>query len=247
VAHFDNEATPSRDLQLDRLVKTCPYCSADATVAYRKRRRILTLTGPVDILLTIRRCSQPQWAQCLLPMHPELEGRLALDYMKFGLDVLGLVGCITASGNRRIRFHEMRSMFAQCGVNLARRSIHNLRNRYRAIVWDCVYDELAVRERTKPQGVAVLDISQLKGGFGFPGHWLIREWLSGDLLTLKPATEPLEVGLESAIDDATKSVEVPVTGFITDGSPDVVRYFERRHWLASRPILHIPLASVAPR
>ena len=124
------------------------------------------------------------------------------------------------------------------------KSSHNLREKYRDLVLDCVYDELAVKARTDPQEVAVLDISTA-GGFGFPGHWLIREWLSGVVLRVRPAGEPPTACLGSAIDDASDSIQRPLAGIITDGSPDVVRYFEnRQHWFSgtNRPILHVPLA-----
>lgn len=197
-------------------------------------------------------------------MHPQFEGRLALDYMKFGLDVLVLVG-YEMDQHPGISVREIQPMLAKRGVELTRRSIANLHKKYHDIlptplshdvdlddpiprydfVTNPVCDALAIQQRINTQRAAVLDIFQLADRFGIPCHWVIREWLSGVLLRVQPFEERSpEWPLCQAVDQVAALIQVPITGFITDGSEQVIQYFKQFHWHTKRPVLHIPTASI---
>ncbi len=72
----------------------CLTCGHTAWVAYHTQRRITTLQGRFCLSLTIRQCHQEACPRYHHPYRPEEEGRWALPYGEYGLDVIALVGML---------------------------------------------------------------------------------------------------------------------------------------------------------
>src|ERR1700730_6109825 len=70
----------------------CLTCGHTARVAYHTPRRVTTLQGRFCLSLTVRRCHQESCPRYHHSYRPEEEGRWALPYGEYGLDVVALLG-----------------------------------------------------------------------------------------------------------------------------------------------------------
>lgn len=78
-----------------RLTVTLTHCAACGRlmpVAYTKTRKLMTMTGLVQLRLQIRRCETSHCERYHQVCHPEVEGGWALPDQEFGLDVALRVG-----------------------------------------------------------------------------------------------------------------------------------------------------------
>ena len=83
---------PDQQLALTTLTTECPACGRPFWAAYTNRRTVVTLDGPVRLVVQVRRCRDQDCARCGRSVRPETEGRLALPQHEFGLDVVATIG-----------------------------------------------------------------------------------------------------------------------------------------------------------
>src|SRR3954471_3963948 len=93
---------------------SCSACGQPLTIDYYNRRTLTTLQGVVRFRLQIRRCHQFSCPRYRLPFRPEAEGRLALPYHEFGLDVLALIGALRYAEHRSVP--EIHQFLSQRGL-----------------------------------------------------------------------------------------------------------------------------------
>jgi hypothetical protein len=101
----------------------CLVCGNTARVAYHTQRRVTTLHGHFCLSLTVRRCHQESCPRYHQPYRPEEEGRWALPYGEYGLDVIALVGML------RYRHHhslaELHQAVLDRGIAIGERTVLN--------------------------------------------------------------------------------------------------------------------------
>src|SRR5438309_327100 len=98
VRGIDVERT--KDLAPQR--QRCPACDERMRLDYTNRRTLVTLDGLTRLRLAIRRCHNVACTAHLRPYRPEAEGRFALPYHEFGLDVIALVGALRYAEHRTV-------------------------------------------------------------------------------------------------------------------------------------------------
>jgi hypothetical protein len=83
-------------MRLELLDDRCRICQGKLWVAYHSTRTLATLEGLVRLRLVVRRCVDPACELYRRSYRPEEEGALALPQGEFGLDVIALVGALSA-------------------------------------------------------------------------------------------------------------------------------------------------------
>ena len=84
--------TEFREVTLEVLERTCPKCQHRRVIESRRRPRIFTCEGPVQLTCQLCRCSNPDCPEYKTLVSPEAEMRLALPYCVLGWDVLCWLG-----------------------------------------------------------------------------------------------------------------------------------------------------------
>src|SRR4051794_37016422 len=119
---------PTRTEHLHLVQPDCPACGKPLWADYCNRRSVATLTGPVRLILHVRRCHHPDCPRRLVPCRPEQEGRYALPQHEFGLDVIAHVGGLRYAEHRSVP--EIRRCLTDRGLAICERTVTNLLDRY---------------------------------------------------------------------------------------------------------------------
>jgi hypothetical protein len=81
---------------------SCENCGGTLWLAYRSVRTITTLDDVCQLLLTVRRCHNPECPRYHSPYRPEEEGRWALPHGEFGLDIIALIRTLRYNMHRSV-------------------------------------------------------------------------------------------------------------------------------------------------
>jgi hypothetical protein len=217
------------------------------SVAYTKKRKLMTLHGLVLLRLSIRRCEHAGCAFYHHPYHPEAEGHWALPEQEFGLDVILRVGQLRYREHRSCT--EIHAQLEQEGVSLSLRTTQNLLAYYDLLV-SLALETLPERAaQLIAQGRVILAIDGLQPDVGHEVLWLVRDVLSGTILCARSLLSSASAELRALIEDAAAALPVPVVAVISDGQnslhnavaqalPDVPHQLCQFHYLreAARPI-----------
>jgi hypothetical protein len=107
-------------------------CGQTAWVVYHTQRRITTLQGRFCLSLTVQQCHQEACSRYPHPYRPEEEGRWALPYGEYGLDVIVLVGMLRYRHHRCLA--ELHQALRDRGIPIGERTVLNLLARYEELV-----------------------------------------------------------------------------------------------------------------
>jgi hypothetical protein len=239
--------TPTITHELTPQRTTCVACGKHLRADYTNTRTIATLDGVTRLHLTIRRCRNESCSQVRKPYRPEAEGRFALPRHEFGFDLLALIG--------RLRYREHRSLpeihakLVERTVIVSERTIANLLDRYDELLAVSLTDDTRLKRVLSEQTRVILGIDGLQPDVGHEVLWVVRDCLSGEILSAKTMLSATVKDLSTWLAAVKKACPVTIAGIVSDGQqsirgavqatfPDVPYQLCQFHYLreAARPI-----------
>jgi hypothetical protein len=197
----------------------CPVCDQRMWLDYTNHRTLVTLEGLTRFDLAVRRCHNAACAAHLRPYRPEAEGRFALPYHEFGLDVMALVGALRYAEHRTVP--EIHQRLRQRGLPISERSVTNLLDRYDELLAVALTDDRRLQKLLAGQGRVILAIDGLQPDVGHEVLWVIRDCLSGEILLAKSLLSGREQDLATLLAAVRDAVGVPVVGAVSDGQHSI--------------------------
>jgi len=214
------EAT--HDATLDLLEKACRGCGKRLQMARHGHRKVTTLEGVYRLTLKLYRCPNVECAQHHQICRPEEEGRWALPHGEFGLDVIALVGTLRYQEQRSIvQIHEE---LQRRGVVVAQRTVTDQLYRYEELLALHLADPERLREKLRGQKQVIVSLDGLQPDVGHEVLWVLRDCCSGEVLlarSLLGATENDLVPLLQEVAGLCKTLDVPITGVVSDGQQSI--------------------------
>jgi hypothetical protein len=207
------EPTVFEDLQ--PVLVDCLDCGRRMHADYCNYRTVATLTGLTRLSLTVRRCPNPDCAAHQRPYRPEAEGRFALPWHEFGLDVLARIGALRYAEHRAVP--EIHHDLVGRSVPIAQRTVTNLLDRYNELLAVRLADNRRLQGILKRQGKVILAIDGLQPDVGHEVLWVIRDCISGEVLLAKSLLSACHQDLVNLLLTVADAVEVPIQAVISDG------------------------------
>ena len=192
----------------------CLECGHRMRMAYHSRRRLLTLDGPLDLVLPVRACQNPACPAYKRPVRPPEEARLALPQVECGLDLVAFVGACRYQQHRSVP--EIHARLKERTVCVCERTVTNLLARYEELVALRLADSQRLRRILTAQGRAVLALDGLQPDVGHEVLWLVRDLLSGEVLLAKSLLSAATEDLADLLKEVKKALPVPVVGVVSD-------------------------------
>ncbi len=197
----------------------CWTCGAPMWVAYTKRRKLMTLTGLIQLHLPVRRCRNPACPRYHRPYRPEAEGSFALPRGEFGLDVIALIGALRFAQHRSVP--EICADLNRRGVSICERSVTEQLYRYEELLALRLADQQRLRALLNAQGFVVLALDGLQPDVGHEVLWVLRDCVSGEVLLARSLLGATEADLAPLITEVCEAVQVPIRGVISDGQQSI--------------------------
>src|ERR1700761_3350926 len=216
---------PDREEVLWPVQTACPACGQPMRLRYDNCRTLVTLSGPVRLRLKIRRCERDGCSRHHRPYRPEAEGAIALPEHEFGLDVIALVGRLRHGEHRSVP--EIHQRLRAREVVIAERSVTNLLDRYDELLATSLSDSARLRRLLAGQGRVVLAPVGLERGLGHEVLWVIRDFLSGEVLLARSLLSGTAGDLAPLLREVAEAVGVPVVGVVSDGQSSIRRAVEQ--------------------
>jgi len=206
-------------ISLQPISTKCLACGNTARVAYHTQRRVTTLQGHFHLSLTVRRCHQKACSRYHQPYRPEEEGRWALPYGEYGLDVIVLVGML------RYRHHhslaELHQALRDRGISIGERTVLNLLARYEELVSIHLANQERLHGILSQQEYVILALDGLRPDVGHEVLWVLRDSVSGEILLARPLLSECEADLATLITEVQATLPVPIRGVISDGQHSI--------------------------
>lgn len=204
---------------LQPLSTKCLACGNTARVAYHTQRHVTTLQGHFCLQLSVRRCHQESCPRYHQPYRPEEEGRWALPYGEYSLDMIALTGML------RYRHHhslaELHQALCDRGIVIGERTVLNLLARYEEPVSLHLSDRQRLQEIFAHQTSAILALDGLRPDVGHEVLWVFRESISGEILLARPLLSECEADLAALITEVKAALPIPIQGVISDGQHSI--------------------------
>lgn len=194
---------------------SCPECGGPIWGEYTNRRRIVTLSGVLELVLKVRRCQNRDCPRYHKPYRPECEGRFALPQHEFGLDVIAQIGSWRYREHRSVP--EMHALLRARQLPISERTVTNLLARYDELLALAVLDVDRLRQITKTHKRVILAIDGLQPDVGHEVLWVVRECLSGEILLARSLLSATEADIASLLKEVREALEVPVGAIVSDG------------------------------
>jgi hypothetical protein len=210
---------PDRTQRLIPALQKCAECGHRLRADYNNFRTVTTLNGVVRLILTIRRCPNPDCPLFRLPYRPEAESHLALPYYQFGLDVMSVVGRLRYVEHRSIP--EIQRELTRRGLAVAVRTTTNLLDRYDELKALSSADPKRLGPLLRRQGRVVLAIDGLQPDVGHEVLWVLRDCLSGEILLAKSLLSATSADLANLMTDVSKALTVPIIAVVSDGQHSI--------------------------
>jgi hypothetical protein len=151
-------------------------CGQTARVAYHTQRRIITLQGRFCLSLTVRQCHQEACPGYQQPYRPEEEGRWALPYGEYGLDVIALVGVLRY--HHHYSLAELHRALRDGGIPIGERTVLNLLARCEELVSVHLANQDRIYDILSQQDFVILALDGLRPDVGHEVLWVLRDGLS---------------------------------------------------------------------
>ena len=231
MARRSSRIRPHRKAILEPVRQTCPHCAGPLHHDYNNQRTVLTLEGPLRVLLKIARCHNPDCPLFERHYRPETEGRLALPQHEAGLDVIALIGALRHRQHRSLP--EIHQHLAGLGVELCPRSTLNLLRRYDELVAASLADPERLGRLLGPQRRLILAIDGLQPHKGHEVLWVVRETLSGQVLLARAMLSARVEDLTELLQEVKGAIErlapetPQVAALISDGQSTIRRAVAR--------------------
>jgi len=198
---------------LTPLKEACEHCGQPLWVGYHGHRTVTRLDGLWKKTIMVRRCIQAACPRYHVAYRPEEEGRWALPYGEFGLEMIALIG--------RWRFREHRSVpemhraLLARGVTITERSVTHLMQRYEELVALRVADHERIQARLREQERVILAFDGLQPDVGHEVLWVVRDCLSGEILLARPLLNRTQGDLTALLTEVKHGLLGPPTKFTT--------------------------------
>jgi Transposase, Mutator family len=209
--HHTKDLTPQR--------QNCPVCGEPMWLDYTNYRTLVTLDGLTRLNLAVRRCHNVACSAHLQPYRPEAEGRLALPYHQFGLDVIALIGALRYAEHRTVP--EIHQRLRQRGLTISPRSVTNLLDRYDELLAVALTDDQRLKKLLAGQGRVLLALDGLQPDVGHEVLWVIRDCLSGEVLLARSLLSARQQDLAALLAAVRDAAGVPVVGVVSDGQHSI--------------------------
>jgi len=219
MARIGPRPTPTQSQTLQPVTTHCPHCGQMMWADYTNHRNLITLDGTIRLHLLIRRCHLDTCPRYRIPFRPEAEGRIALPYHEFGIDVISLVGQLRYSQHRSIG--EILQLLTQRSVTISHRTVRNLLDRYDELCTLTVSDPQRVGSILAPQGRVILALDGLQPDVGHEVLWVLRDCISGLILMARSLLSSTTDDLASLIGGVRDAIPVPITGVVSDGQTSI--------------------------
>ena len=210
---------PDRQLTLTVQTTQCPECGQPLWAAYANRRTVVTLDGPVRLVVQVRRCRDPDCPRCGRSVRPEAEGRIALPKHEYGLDVIATIGSLRYAQHRSVP--EIHAELTRRGVVLCVRTVTNLLDRYDELLALSLADPQRLRRITAAAGRVILAIDGLQPDVGHEVLWVLRDCLSGEILLARSLLSSTRDDLAQLITEVQQALDVPIVGVVSDGQESI--------------------------
>ena len=211
------EPTITRDLTPERT--DCAHCGRPMRADYANRRTLHTLEGVTRLHLTIRRCHHPTCTAHKRPYRPEAEGTFALPRHEFGLDVIALIGRLRYAEHRSVP--EIRTHLVGRKVAVSERTVTNLLDRYDELLAVSLADDRRLKNRLTKQERVILAIDGLQPDVGHEVLWVIRDVLSGEVLSAKSLLSGRNTDLAVLLRNVKAACPVTMGGMVSDGQRSI--------------------------
>ena len=221
MARIGPRPTPTQSQTLQPVTTHCPHCGQMMWADYTNHRNLITLDGTIRLHLLIRRCHLDTCPRYRIPFRPEAEGRIALPYHEFGLDVISLVGQLRYLQHRSIA--EIHQLLTQRSVLISHRTVRNLLDRYDELCTLTVNDPQRVGSILAPQGRVILALDGLQPDVGHEVLWVLRDCISGTILMARSLLSSTQDDLAALILEVKDAIPVPITAVVSDGQTSIQR------------------------
>src|SRR5262249_11795312 len=215
MARIASRPHPARTQTLTAVLQHCPACGQRLWADYHNYRTLPPLDAPVRLALQARRCRNRACARPRRPYRPEAEGRLALPYHAFGLDIVALLGTLRYAQHRSVP--EIHQELTRRGVPLAERTVTNLLDRYDELRALTTADPTRLRPLLQAQRRAVLAVDGLQPDVGHEVLWVVRDCLSGEVLLARSLLSATQADLAALLREVAQALPVPVAAVVSDG------------------------------
>lgn len=193
----------------------CRECGRRMHADYVNQRSVTMLDGLTRLNLTIRRCPNPDCPAFKRPYRPEAEGRFALPRHEFGLDVIARIGALRYAEHRAVP--EIHRDLVGRGLFISERTVTNLLDRYDELLAVRLADDQRLQRILKRQGKAVLAIDGLQPDMGHEVLWVIRDCLSGEVLSAKSLLSARQQDLAELLGGVAAAAGVLIQAVVSDG------------------------------
>jgi hypothetical protein len=210
---------PTAEWTLAPVTTTCVACGHRLYPDCANFRTLATLTGIPRYTLRIRRCRHAPCDPFTVPFRPEAEGRLALPHHEFGLDV------IASAGNRRYAARrtapEIHAELVARGLAPSVRTVTNPWHRFDELLALAATDPTRTRPVFQKRGRVPFALDGLQPDVGHEVPWVIRDCLSGRVVSAKTLLSGTGTALAALPTQAAEAVGVPVAGVVPDGQHSI--------------------------
>lgn len=210
-------ATAERRLYTERTA--CAECGQRMRVDYTSSRKVAMLGCLVRLKGSIRRCENPACGRYHHPYHPEEEGRLVLPHYEYGLDVLAFIGA--RRYQQSASAPQIHAALVGRQVQISQRNVQYLLERYDELVTLSVQNDPARRARLNAQGRLILALDGLQPDVGHEILWIVRELLSGEVLSARSLLSSTQNDLATLLREAVAGLSAPVQGVVSDGQHSI--------------------------
>jgi hypothetical protein len=210
---------PTRAQTLTPVITHCPECGHFLWTTHSNYRTITTLDAVTRFTLRMRRCPNPDCSRYHRPYRPEAEPLLALPHHEFGLDVLALVGRLRHAEHRSVP--EIHQELTRRGVAIAQRSVSNLLDRYDELRALATVDRQRLDALLRKQRRVVLAIDGLQPDVGHEVLWVVRDYLSGEILLARSLLSATIKDLKALVTEVHQALPVPLIAAISDGQDSI--------------------------
>jgi hypothetical protein len=209
---------------LECLQRDCPSCSKPMWNEYNNLRQVRTVTGVVQLCLKIRRCQNRSCSRYRIAYRPEQEGSWVLPQQEFGLDVIAMVGALRYQEHRSVP--QIHQHLCSKKICISERTVSNLLSSYDELLCLWLKDHQRLKAIVKKQGRAILAIDGMQPFVGHEVLWVIRDCLSGEILSAKTLLSSRNEDLAALLLEVSNSLEVPIEGVISDGQQSIRKAVE---------------------
>ncbi len=209
-----------RKVHLRPEAKQCSACGEKLKFLWNGQRFVSFVDSRLHIDYHIHACVNPGCALRGRYFRPEILTARVLPKREFGLDVVSLIGYYRVKGC--LSFPKITAALADLHqVDISEREVEDLFNLYVAMTTTDARTDPALVAKLKGQGGIVLTIDAAKPERAGEALWLMRDHISGEVLTGFVARNINAEALAAKIREVA-SLGIPIAGVVSDGEKVIV-------------------------